>query len=436
VTTPVRADDAGTDERPHAALWDEVHAWLEANWDPALPVDAWWKLVAAAGWTAPHFTPDQGGRGLDRRSQAVVRSAFAEHGALRPPGGLGLLMAAPTILVHGTPDQVDRLVPPILEGRVGWCQLFSEPGAGSDLAGLTTRARRDGDRWIITGQKVWSSQAMEADYGMLLARTDFDVPKHKGISWFAFPLDQPGVTIRPLREMTGQAVFNEVFLDEAVVDAADLVGGEGNGWAVTQTTLHFERTGIGAGGAHAGFPSPGPKGGMLGRRAGDAARDEPPNSKLTVGYPDVVELARQHGRTHDPAIRQDLARLHSYTETGRWNALRGKAEAQQGGGGSVSSIGKLAQTRIVKLAAALGIDVIGAQGLLAGADGVDDGAFAEAFVFSPASSIYGGTDEIQRNIVAERTLGLPREPAPDRGLPFGEVLRSRTAPGPQGSTGT
>jgi len=400
----------GAEERPHAEVWDEVQAWLDANWNPDLTVDAWWKAVAAAGWTAPHFTPEQGGRGLSRRAQAVVRAAFVDHGALRPPGGLGLLMAAPTILAQGTPEQISRLVPPILDGRVAWCQLFSEPGAGSDLAGLTTRARRDGDRWIISGQKVWSSQAREADYGMLLARTNFDVPKHKGISWFAFPLDQPGVTIRPLREMTGQAVFNEVFLDEAVCDAADLVGGEGNGWAVTQTTLHFERTGIGAGGGHAGFPNPGRKGGMLGRRAGDAAHEEPPNAKLTVGYPDVVELAQKLGRTTDLSIRQDLARLYAYTETGRWNAQRGKAEAQQGGGGSVASIGKLSQTRIVKLAAKLGIDIVGAHGLLAGDDGVEGGAFAEAFVFSPASSIYGGTDEIQRNIVAERSLGLPREP--------------------------
>jgi alkylation response protein AidB-like acyl-CoA dehydrogenase len=136
----------GAEERPHGELWDEVHQWLDANWNPDLAVDAWWKAVAAAGWTAPHFPPDQGGRGLSRRSQAVVRAAFADHGALRPPGGLGLLMAAPTILTHGTPEQVARLVPPILDGRAAWCQLFSEPGAGSDLAGLTTRARRDGDR--------------------------------------------------------------------------------------------------------------------------------------------------------------------------------------------------------------------------------------------------------------------------------------------------
>jgi alkylation response protein AidB-like acyl-CoA dehydrogenase len=418
--------------RERSELWDEVQAWLEEHWDPDLSVEAWWKEVAAAGWTAPHLTPEEGGRGLSRRSQAVVRSAFASFGALRPPGGLGLLMAAPTILAQGTPEQVDRLVPPILEGRVGWCQLFSEPGAGSDLAGLTTRATRDGDRWIINGQKVWSSDAMQSDHGMLIVRTDLDVPKHQGISWFAFPLDQPGVTIRPLREMTGQAVFNEVFFDDAVVDHADLIGGEGNGWAVTQTTLHFERTGIGAGGSHAGFPYPGPKGGMLGRRAGDAALEEAPNAKLTVGFPDVVELAQRHGKADDPFVRQDLARLFAFSETGRWNAQRGKAEAKQGGGQSVASIGKLSQTRIVKLAAQLGVDILGPDGLLTGPEAPEAGVFSEALVFSPASSIYGGTDEIQRNIVAERTLGLPREPAPDKGRPFGEVLRDRHQPGAAG----
>jgi alkylation response protein AidB-like acyl-CoA dehydrogenase len=409
--------------RPHAALWSEVQAWLAANWDPALSVDEWWAMVADAGWTAPHFTPEQGGRGLGRRASAAVRSCFRSFGALRPPGGLGLLMAAPTILTHGTPEQVSRLVPPILNGQAAWCQLFSEPGAGSDLAGLTTRARRDGDRWIITGQKVWSSQAMGADYGMLLARSDVDVPKHKGISWFAFPLNQPGVVIRPLREMTGDAVFNEIFIDEAVCDADDLIGGAGNGWGVTQTTLYFERTGIGAGGGHAGFPEPGRRGGMLGRQAGRAAADEAPDAKLTLQYSDVVDLARQLGRQRDPLVRQQIARLYALSQTGVWNAQRGRAEAQRGGGQAVSSIGKLSQTRIVKLAAGLATDLAGPHGLLWGERALEGGVVSKAMVFSAASSIYGGTDEIQHNIIAERTLGLPREPSSDRDRPFGEVLR-------------
>jgi alkylation response protein AidB-like acyl-CoA dehydrogenase len=404
-------------------LWDEVTSWLAANWNPDLSVDAWWKTVAAAGWAAPHFPVDRWGRGLAAKSQRVVRAAFSAFGALQPPGGLGMLMAAPTILAQGTPAQIDRLVLPVLEGRVQWCQLFSEPGAGSDLAGVTTRATRDGDRWIISGQKVWSSFAQQSDYGMLVARTNFEVPKHKGISWFAFRLDQPGVTIRPLREMTGDAVFNEVFLDDAVVDDVDLIGGEGNGWLVTQTTLHFERTGIGAGGSHANFPYAGPKGGMLGRRAGDAAGEVAPNAKLTLGFGDVAALAEREQCPTDAVIRQDLARLYTYTQLGTWNAMRGKAEARQGGGQSVASIGKLMQTRIVKLAAKLGAQILGAGGLLAGRDALADGAFTTAMVFSPASSIYGGTDEIQRNLVAERSLGLPREPSSDRDRPFSEVLR-------------
>lgn len=416
---------ASPDTRPHAELWDEVRQWLTENWDPNLSVDEWWKIVAEAGWTAPQFPTDQGGRGLARRASAVVRSAFKSFGALRPPGGLGLLMAAPTIMAQGTSEQIDRLVSPILQGQAAWCQLFSEPGAGSDLAGLTTKATRSGDKWIVNGQKVWSSQAQGADYGMLLARTNFDVPKHRGISWLAFRLDQPGVIIRPLREMTGDAVFNEIFLDDAVCDDEDLIGGEGNGWAVTQTTLHFERTGIGAGGSHAGFPEPGRQGGMLGRPAGDAALDEAPNEKLTLGFGDAAGLAKTLGRSSDPVVRQQLARLYTYSETGLWNALRGKVEAQRGGGQAVASIGKLSQTRIVKLAAGLATEMAGMHGLLWGENALEGGTISKAMVFSAASSIYGGTDEIQHNIIAERTLGLPREPAPDRERPFGEVLRDR-----------
>jgi alkylation response protein AidB-like acyl-CoA dehydrogenase len=413
-----------TNDAVRTELVDEVRAWLDDSWDPDLTVDDWWRAVAKAGWTAPHFAPEQGGRGLPRNAGNTVRATFGDYGALRPPGGLGLLMAAPTILTHGTDDQIARFVPPILEGRVNWCQLFSEPGAGSDLAGLTTRAERDGDRYVINGQKVWSSMAMRSDYGMLLARTDFGVPKHNGISWFAFSLDQPGVTVRPLREMTGEAVFNEVFLDDAVVDAADLIGGEGDGWAVTQTTLFFERTGIGAGGSHAGFPEPGPKGGMLGRRAGDAAHDPMPGGNLMLALTDLVALAQSRGRAGDAHIRQKLARLYAESRLGQWNAQRAKAEAARGGGHAVANLGKIAQTRIVKQSAQLAGDILGAHATLAGTDGVEDGRYTGAMVFSPASSIYGGTDEIQRNIIAERTLGLPRELLPGKGEPYADVLRA------------
>ena len=202
---------------------------------------------------------------------------------------------------------------------------------------------------------------------MLLARTNFDVPKHKGISWFAFKLDQPGVTIRPLREMTGDDIFNEIFLDEAVVDDADLIGGEGNGWMVTQTTLHFERTGIGAGGGMAGFPFPGPKGGMLGRRAGDAALDQPADAKLTLGFDDVVGAG--HASSAAPTTRTCARSCRASTPTrmtGLWNAQRGKAEAERGGGQALGSIAKLTQTRIVKRAAGLATAISGAHGTLAG----------------------------------------------------------------------
>jgi alkylation response protein AidB-like acyl-CoA dehydrogenase len=406
-----------------AGLHADVVSWLTDNWDPDLSVRHWWARVGGAGWTAPHFSTEWGGRGYSRRSPHVVRAAFTELGALRPPGGLGVLMAAPTILTHGTPEQIERFVPAVYDGSVAWCQLFSEPGSGSDLAGLTTRATRDGDRWVISGQKVWSSMAMGADYGMLLARTDFDVEKHAGISWFALELDQPGVTIRPLREATGHALFNEVFFDDAVVPDANLIGGVDNGWAVTQTTLLFERTGIGAGGIMSGFPPPGPKGGFLELRAGDAARLGPPPTQSNVlTVTELFDLAKQHERFDDPLVRQELARLFTYVRTGEWTAKRVEREMARGAGIGLPNVSKLAQTRIAKLAGEIACSILGPDALLWAPDGPAAGRYSEALVFAAASSIYGGTDQIQRNVVGERALGLPREPDPFKRLPFREVL--------------
>jgi alkylation response protein AidB-like acyl-CoA dehydrogenase len=265
--------------------------------------------------------------------------------------------------------------------------------------------------------------AMQADYGMLLARTDFSVSKHAGISWFAFRLDQPGVSIRPLREMTGQSVFNEVFFDNVLCDAADLIGGEGNGWKVTQTTLFFERSGLSSG-AHTNWPVPGPKGGYLGHNAGEAAQEVVPTSDLIVHFPELVALAKSRDRANDPHIRQDLARLYAVTKIARWNADRAKAEAAKGGDTTLANLGKLVQTIITKTAAQTGVNILGADAMLAAPGGFDGGRFSTAMVFSAASSIYGGTDEIQRNITAERALGLPREDLPGKGEPYGDFLRS------------
>jgi alkylation response protein AidB-like acyl-CoA dehydrogenase len=423
------AVDEASLEDVDAGLADEVRAWLAQHWDPDLVVRDWWALVGAAGWSAPHFPREWGGGGYSRRSPLAVRAAFAEAGALQAPSGMGMLMAAPTILSHGTPEQIERHVPGVYGGTAAWCQLFSEPGSGSDLAGLTTRAVRDGDHWVVSGQKVWSSMAQDADYGMLLARTDPEAPKHAGISWFAFRMDQPGVTVRPLTEITGHAIFNEVFLDEAVVDDADLVGGLDNGWAVANTTLLFERTGIGAGGTMAGFPPPGTKGGFLDLRAGDAALiEEPEAGSKVLTVPELFELARTTGRFDDPLIRQKLARLVSYSRTGEWTAKRTNYEMAKGRGGGFPNIGKLAQTRIMKLSTELACDILGPDALLWHPDGPLQGRYAEALVFSVASSIYGGTDQIQRNVIGERALGLPREPDPNKGLPFREVLERTRGP--------
>src|SRR6056297_2496644 len=253
---------------------DEVRAWLEENWDPDLTVAQWWERLGLAGWSAPTLPDNAYGRGLSRGDAVLVANTISEFGALGAPGGLGLLLAAPTIATHGTPEQIERYVRPIVTGQQAWCQLFSEPGAGSDLAGLNARAIQDGEEWIVNGQKVWTSGGHVADMGMLIARTDADVPKHQGITYFAIDMHQAGCDVRPLRELTGRALFNEVFLTDARAEDAGIIGGKGNGWAVANTTLMFERAGLGAGGGSAGASAatPGTIAGDLPKRAGDFVR--------------------------------------------------------------------------------------------------------------------------------------------------------------------
>ncbi len=359
------------------------------------------------------------------------------------------MLAAPTIADQGTQEQIDGFVRDIVTGQRAWCQLFSEPGAGSDLAGLTTRAVEDGDEWVVNGQKVWTSLGQTADLGMLLARTDPDLPKHQGITYFALDMDQPGIEVRPLREMTGHAMFNEVFIQDARVPSSSIIGGRGNGWAVANTTLGHERAGLGAGGGNAGAAvvTSGTVAGNLSRRVGDFVAAEGSAPKVRprerrgprmAGVLDLlIGLARGNGTNADPLIRQDLAQLYTLEELGRFNTERLKASRAAGRDiPGMANLAKLSMSAIVRHQRDLGLRIVGAQGMLHAYDPKDQAALDEATgnpmlsavtttaLYAQAPSIYGGTDQIQRNIVGERVLGLPKEPSNDRTVPFSELPKN------------
>ncbi len=406
----------------------EVKQWVTDAWDPELTVAEWWKRLAASGYAAPMLPENLGGRGYPRHLATLVSNVLGEHGVVGPPGGLGLMLAAPTIAVHGSPEQQAEHIPPILDGTNAWCQLFSEPGAGSDLAGLGTKAERDGDEYVITGQKVWTSGGQIANWGMLIARTNPDAPKHQGISYFAFQMDQPGVEVRPLREMTGRAMFNEVFIDEARVPIANLIGGLNNGWAVANTTLMVERASLGSGGGGGGglgSALPGPVAGQLGRRVGDfvAVRGGAANSVAGAGsVKQFSALARQLGVIDDPTIRQGLAELYTLGEVGKWNLMRARSGQQSTK--VEGNLAKLLGTHTLRRAREIANHIIGAQGMLWGPDTLSNGSIQEMTVFSPGPAIYGGTDQIQKNIVSERGLGLPKEPGDFRTTPFKDLPKN------------
>jgi alkylation response protein AidB-like acyl-CoA dehydrogenase len=354
-------------------ILDELDAWLADNWDPDLTVGEWWERLGLSGWSAPALPVNAYGKGLGRNETIAVASRIVRHGAVPAPGGLGMLLAAPTIAVHGTQEQIDRFVRPIVTGQAAWCQLFSEPGAGSDLAGLGCRAIKDGEEWVVNGQKVWTSGGHVADMGMLIARTNPDVPKHQGITWFAFDMHQPReVEVRPLREMTGRALFNEVFLSDARVGDDAIIGGTNNGWAVANTTLMFERAGLGAGGhAAAAACSPGTIAGDLGKRVGDFLRPTGPaaaGGTLAAGAEQIfLDMARRNGSISDANVRQDLARLHTVHEVGRMLALRLKAEKAAGRDiPGAPNIAKLSMSNIMRASRDLGLKIAGANGMLHG----------------------------------------------------------------------
>jgi alkylation response protein AidB-like acyl-CoA dehydrogenase len=409
-----RADDA--------AIRTEVRAWLDEHWDDDRPLGEWRSLLADSGWGCPTWPVDFYGRGLPASLAAVVALEFERVGAVGPAGGSAMTLAAPTILEHGSNPLKEALLRPILTGEHKWCQLFSEPGNGSDLAGLTTRAQRDGDEWVVNGQKVWTTGAANATYGMLLARTDWDAPKHRGITYFALPMGQPGVEVRPLRQMNGYASFNEVFLTDARVPHANVIGEVGAGWAVALATLAHER-GL----------NTGRMGGMVGRGAGRTVREAVAEAEAygktyewypqRAGRPDLVPAqAAATGTAADPTVRQQVAHLTALERVGRTNVERARAARAQGRPpGPEGSLAKLCGSEIARVSARVHSQMAGAHAMLSGPDSLLAGVIAEIIVSVPAGSIAGGTDEIQHNIVAERVLGLPREPSVDSDVPFREV---------------
>ncbi|MHB1137371.1 MAG: acyl-CoA dehydrogenase family protein [Microthrixaceae bacterium] len=432
---------------------DELRDWLRDNWDPDLTVADWWALLGLAGWAAPTLPTTAYGRGVARSVAVQVQNEIAAHGALGAPFGLGLLLAAPTIADHGTQQQIDTYVRDIVTGQRAWCQLFSEPGAGSDLAGLTCRAVRDGDEWTVNGQKVWTSLGQTSDMAMLIARTDPELPKHQGITYFAIDMHQPGIEVRPLREMTGHAMFNETFLTDARVPDHAIIGERNGGWAVANSTLGHERAGLGSGGGGVGGgATPGTIAGQLSKRAGDFA-PKPAERKVVADQPAgdarpkrrkrggaasiLIDMAKGNGTIGDPVVRQGLMRLHTLGEIGRYNAERVKAARAAGADvPGMANISKLGMSDIVRLQRDLGLQIVGAQGMLHAytpeQQQVNDEATGNPFLsmvtgtamYAQAPPIYGGTDQIQRNIIGERVLGLPKEPSNDKVAPFSSLPRN------------
>ncbi len=382
--------DSATTQPTPQELRAEVAAWLARHWAglPDAP-DAWsgtpertaWLVkVLDAGYAVPTWPAAWFGRAYGNELAAVIEREFAAVGA--PGAGQDKHnIAANTALRYGGEKLKNDIIRDALTGRASFCLFYSEPGAGSDLAGVRTTAVRDGDHWVVNGQKVWTSGAATADYALMIARTDWDVPKHEGLSYFVVPMKQPGIEVRPLVQITGESHFNQVFITDAIVPGEYLVGEVGNGWRVLQTALAYERSIM-----------------------GDGARASRHGSLAD----DLIGLARAHGRLGDPVVRDRLATALALRELNALNNARAKAAAEQGTSSPVMSLGKLAMAGLLHAEARLRTEILGAQALLAGPGNpeADDVNFLVLNAFF--TSIGGGTDQIQRNIIAERVLGLPR----------------------------
>jgi len=355
--------DAGGPGREHEAHAERV---------------AWNRHLAAAGWTCLGWPPEHGGRGATLAQQVIFYEEYARSRAPARVGYLGEELLGPTLIAFGTPEQQRRFLEPIRTVQELWCQGYSEPGAGSDLAAVSTAARLDGGEWVVTGQKVWTSLAVEADWCFVLARTEPGSKRGAGLSYLLVPMRQKGITVRPIRQLTGTSEFNEVFFDDARTHASLVVGEPGDGWRVARATLAIER-GVATLGQQVGFER------ELNR---------------------LVELARQTGASGDPLIRDRLARAWIGLEAMRAHALR---TLSAGAGGTGPSELKLLWSRWHQDLGELAMDVQGAPSMVARGAPYDLDDWQRLFLFSRADTIYGGSDEIQRTIIAERALGLPRQ---------------------------
>ncbi len=368
------------------AFRDELRGWLSANKPEAPPTEGgedahyqwrrdWQRYLYDAGWAAPAWPTEYGGRGASLTESAIY---FEEIGRARvplPANTLGVLLGGPTLMVWGTDEQKERYLPPILSAEEIWCQGFSEPEAGSDLASLKTRAVKDGDDWIVTGQKVWTSGAQYSKWCMLVARTDQDAPKHKGLTYFLMDMEQEEIQIRPLRQITGEAEFNELFIEGARIPDANVVGGVGNGWKVALTTLMNERAGL-------GFAL---------------------QIRLRQLLDDTIAVAAERGLLEDPLYADELAELHTRCESIRLLAWKGLTDVERyGQPGPEGSLVKWLWSDTNQRLTQLAVDIVGPEALTSGT------SWSYEFLRARGNTIEGGTTEVLKNIVAERVLGLPR----------------------------
>lgn len=395
----------------------EIRAWLEENlptgwFDPGFSMtkderqhfnETWTAKLFAGGWICAGWPVEYGGKGLNLMEQVVLNEEFAKANAPMRADFFGDTLVGPTILQWGTDEQKKEFIPGILDGSISWCQGFSEPNAGSDLASLKTSAVLDGDEWIINGQKVWTTQAQHADYVFLLTRTDPHAPQHAGISYLLVPMHQEGVDVRPITQVDGSAEFNEVFFTNARCPKDNVVGGVNNGWKVAMTTLGFER--------------------------GSSATTG--HRRFQKEFDVIVEAARRRGRHTDPVVRQGLAHAWSKVKIMQINGYRSLTDSLSGThhAAALGATNKMFWSEYHRATMNLAIDILGLEGQILTGGGGDgdpvDGALARrgnpsypvselqaSFFFSRSETIWGGTAEIQRNIVGERVLGLPKEPKP------------------------